>query len=261
MVNEPGHPGQQVYDRWFLLGEKRNEMLSLQEAQQYGRDSFGDPDYVSVYGLKPHQWYARGVRILGRTAVECTRDPLAALIGRDIAAAARAAPAASPLVIDLFAGSGNTLYWIKRHTGARRAIGFELDDAVFELARTNLHLMGLDIDLRHDSYQHGLQVLGQPGEDLLIMFVAPPWGHALGDRSGLDLRRTQPPVAEIINTTTGVLGTSKLLFAVQVHERVEPGSLAELTARFPWSKMKVYDINPAGQNHGLLLATWGWAVT
>jgi|SRR5262249_14645149 len=90
MVNEPSEPGEQVYDRWFLLGEKRNEPLALQEVQQYGRDSFGDPDYVSVYGLKPHQWYARGVRILGRTAVECTRDQLAALIGRDIAAAARA---------------------------------------------------------------------------------------------------------------------------------------------------------------------------
>ena len=261
MVSEPSHPGQQVYDRWFLLGEKRNELLALREVQQYGRDSFGDPDYVSVYGLKPQEWYARGVRILGRTAVECTRDQLAALIGRDIAAVAKTAPAASPMVIDLFAGSGNTLYWIKRHTGARRAIGFELDGAVFELARTNLSLMGLDIDLRHDSYQHGLQALGQPGENLLIVFVAPPWGHALRDRSGLDLRRTQPPVAEVIDITTDALANTKLLFAVQVHETVEPDSLAQLTARFPWSATTVYDINAAGQNHGLLLATWGWTAT
>src|SRR5215472_1583742 len=43
MVSEPGHPGRHVYDRWFLLGEKRNELLSLWEVQQYGRDSFGDP--------------------------------------------------------------------------------------------------------------------------------------------------------------------------------------------------------------------------
>jgi len=261
MVNKPGRPGQQVYDRWFLLGEKRNELLTLREVQQYGRDSFDDPDYVSIYGLKPHEWYARDVRILGRTAVECTGDQLAALIGRDIAAVARDALAASPLVIDLFAGSGNTLYWIKRHTGARRAIGFELDDAVFELAQANVHLMNLGIDLRHDSYRHGLQVLGEPGEDLLIVFVAPPWGQALGDRSGLDLRRTQPPVAEVINTVTDVLGTSKLLFAVQVYELVDPDSLAELTVGFPWWEMKVYDINAAGQNHGLLLATWGWTIT
>jgi len=260
MASVPGHPGKQAYDRWFLLGEKRNELLALGDVQQYGRDSFGDPDHVSLYGLKPDEWYARGVRILGRTAVECTRDRLADLIGRDVAAVARTAAAASPMVVDLFAGSGNTLSWIKRHTGARRAVGFELDDVVFELARKNLRIAGLRIDLRHDSYQHGLQVLGQPGEDLLIVFVAPPWGHALSPGSGLDLRRTQPPVAEAVDLTAAALGHHKLLFAIQVYETVEPGSLAEVTARFPWSAMKVYDINPPGQNPGLLLATLGWAV-
>src|SRR5215470_17142992 len=206
MASVPGHPGKRAYDRWFLLGEKRNEPLALWEVQQYGRDSFGDPDHVSIYGLKPHEWYARGVRILGRTAVECTPDRLADLIGRDVAAVARAAPAASPMIVDLFAGSGNTLSWITRHTGARRAIGFELDDVVFELASKNLRIAGLGIDLRHDSYARGLAALGQPGEDLLVVFVAPPWGHALSEGSGLDLRRTQPPVTEVINITTEVLG-------------------------------------------------------
>jgi predicted RNA methylase len=260
MTSEPGHPGERAYDRWFLLSEKRNELLALREVQQYGRDSFGDPDHVSIYGLKPHEWHARGVRILGRTAVECTPDRLADLIGRDVAAVARAAPAASPLVIDLFAGSGNTLSWIKRHTGAHRAIGFELDNVVFQLASKNLRIAGLGIDLRHDSYQRGLQALGQPGEDLLIVFVSPPWGHALSQESGLDLRRTQPPVAQALDVTIAAIGHHNLLFAIHVYETVEPGSLAEVTARFPWSAMKVYNINAPGQNPGLLLATWGWAV-
>jgi hypothetical protein len=260
MVSEAGRPGKRPYDRWLLLGEKRNELLALREVQQYGRDSFGDPDYVTIYGFTPAEWYARGVRILGRTAVECTRDRLAGLIGRDVAVVARAAPAAAPpMVIDLFAGSGNTLYWIKRHTGARRGLGFERDDAVFELTRKNLSAVALGVDLRHDSYDHGLRTLAEPDENLLIVFVAPPWGHALSEASGLDLRRTQPPVAEVLDITTGILGQHNLLFAVQVHETVEPHSLADVTARFPWSAMKVYDINAAGQNHGLLLATWGWA--
>jgi hypothetical protein len=261
MVSEADSPGKRPYDRWLLLGEKRNELLALWEVQQYGRDSFGDPDYVTIYGFTPHQWYARGVRIMGRTAVECTRDRLAGLIGRDVAVVARAAPAAAaPMVIDLFAGSGNTLYWIKWHTGARRGIGFERDDAVFELTRKNLSAAGLGVDLIHDSYDDGLRALGEPDENLLIVFVAPPWGHALSEGSGLDLRHTQPPVAEVVDITTGILGQHKLLFAVQVYESVEPHSLADVTARFPWSAMKVYDINAAGQNHGLLLATWGWAV-
>jgi predicted RNA methylase len=257
MASESVHPGEQAYDRRFLLGDKRNELLDLREVRQYGRDSFGDPDHVSIYGLKPDEWYARGVRILGRTAVECTPDRLADLIGRDVAAVARTAPAASPVVVDLFAGSGNTLSWIQRHTGARRAIGFELDDVVFELASKNLRIAGLDVDLRHDSYQHGLQALGPPGEDLLIVFVSPPWGDALSEGSGLDLRRTQPPAAEVVDVTTAAIGHGTLLFAIHVYETVEPGSLAELTARFPWSAMKVYDINPPGRNPGLLLATWG----
>ena len=259
MVSQASRPGEQAYDRWLLLGDKRNELLALWQVQQYGRDSFGDPDYVSIYGLKPSQWYARGVRILGRTAVECTRDRLASLIGRDIAAVARAAPAASPVVIDLFAGSANTLYWIKRHAGARRAIGFELDDAVFELTCANLSAVGPGIDLIHDSYDRGLQAAKEPDEDLLIVFVAPPWGHALSEESGLDLCRTQPPVAEVVDVTKGVLGKHKLLFAIQLYQTTEPDSLAELTARFPWSAVKAYDINAPGQNHGLLLATWDWA--
>jgi hypothetical protein len=81
-----------AYDRWFLLGEKRSVQLALWEIQQYGRDSFGDPDYVAIYGLRPGDWYAHGVRILGRTAVECTRDRLADLIARDVAAIARRDP-------------------------------------------------------------------------------------------------------------------------------------------------------------------------
>ena len=55
---------------------------------------------------------------------------------------------------------------------------------VFELASKDLCIAGLGIDLRHDSYQHGLQSLGQPGEDLLIVFVSPPWGHALSRSQG-----------------------------------------------------------------------------
>src|SRR5690349_15173537 len=50
--NTPG--GQtRAHDRWLLLGEKRSDVLSLSEVQRYGRDSFGDPDFVSIYGLRP----------------------------------------------------------------------------------------------------------------------------------------------------------------------------------------------------------------
>lgn len=35
------------------------------EVQRYGTDSFGDPDYVSIFGMRPRDWHARGIRLLG----------------------------------------------------------------------------------------------------------------------------------------------------------------------------------------------------
>jgi hypothetical protein len=64
-----------VYGRQLLLlGPKRNSVLALWEVSRYGTDSFGDANYLSLYGLQPAEWYARGIRLPGRTAVECTPD-------------------------------------------------------------------------------------------------------------------------------------------------------------------------------------------
>src|SRR5262245_65509537 len=105
-----------IYGRDLLLRDpKRNEVLELWEVERYGGDSFGDPDYVSIYGMRPARWHAKGVRILGRTAVECTRDVLGDAIGKDIAATvATRPPGAGELVGDAFAGSGNTQEWVRR---------------------------------------------------------------------------------------------------------------------------------------------------
>jgi predicted RNA methylase len=246
------------HDRSYLLGERRNDVLALWEVQQYGRDSFGDPDYVSVYGMKPDEWYARGIRLLARTVVECTRDRLSELIGRDIAAVAATAPVtSSSVVVDPFAGSGNTLYWIKRLVLAREGVGFELDDAVFELSRRNLAIVGLDIALTHEGHEAGLTALSIPEDQLLIVFVAPPWGAALG-RSGLDLRRTEPPAAGIVDLIKSTFPKHKALVAVQVYESILAESLTDLTSRCDWSRLKTYDIDARGKNHGLLLGALGW---
>jgi len=95
-----------AYDRALLLGPKRNEVLGLEEVVRYGRESFADPDYVSSYGLRPADWYGKGVRLLGRTVVECTRDRLGDLIGQDIARLASEAPGAVPVVVDPFGRLG-----------------------------------------------------------------------------------------------------------------------------------------------------------
>src|SRR5262245_34267926 len=113
------------YDRrLLLLGAKRNAALELAEIQAYGRDSYGNADYVSIYGMAPTEWYAKGIRLLGRTAVECTRDELADRMGRDVAAvAANLVSPERPILIDPFAGSGNTLYWLARHLSVEHGMG------------------------------------------------------------------------------------------------------------------------------------------
>src|SRR5262249_7525968 len=133
-----------LYRRELLLhGEKRNAVLDLPEIHRFGIDSYGDRNYVSIYGLQPDEWHRRGIRLLGRTAVECTRDDLADAIGRDIAGLTP--DTESALVVDPFAGSGNTLYWLLRHMPGARGLGFEIDSGVFELTRNNLAILGLPI--------------------------------------------------------------------------------------------------------------------
>ena len=257
MVSPAGHDGQQVYDRWLLLGDKRNELLALWEVQQYGRDSFGDPDYVSIYGLRPDDWYARGIRLLGRTAVECTRDDLACAIGKDIATIAGEIGGPDLLVIDPFAGSGNTLYWILHHLPGARGLGFELDPSVFELTRLNLAALKLSVDIRNSDYLSGLTNAPAYTDELIVTFIAPPWGDALGPTSGLDLRRTSPPISEIADLLFNLFGKNRLVCAIQIYETTDAVSLADVRKRFDWSTMRIYGLNAAGENHGILLGTRG----
>lgn len=249
-----------LYDRELLLaGEKRNEVLELWEVQRFGADSYGDAEYVSVYGLPPAKWYEKGVRLLGRTAVECTRDSLGDAIGKDVASVAAGAPTTTGrLVIDPFAGSGNTLYWLLHHLPGARGLGFELDSRVFELTQRNLAALALPIDILSTDYQSGLANVTAAPDQLFIAFIAPPWGDALSQASGLDLRRTHPPVTQIVDVLFRKFAQNKILCAIQVYEKVNSDSLAELAACFEWSLLRVYGLNAPGQNHGILLATKSW---
>jgi hypothetical protein len=75
------------YDRNFLLSPaKRNQIIELWEVEKFGRDTYGDPDAVSLYGMRPAEWYSRGVRILARRRHEpqCPwqTDAVRAFVGR-----------------------------------------------------------------------------------------------------------------------------------------------------------------------------------
>jgi RNA cap guanine-N2 methyltransferase len=250
-----------VYDRALLLhGSKRNKVLTLVEVERYGRDSFGDSDYLSIYRMPPRVWYRRGIRLLGRTAVECTRDELADRIGLDVASVAALMPSMRRwVVIDPFAGSCNTLFWILRDLPNSAGIAFEADLQVFKLTRRNLAALDQRIELVHGDY---LRLLGQHrvAEDRgIVAFVAPPWGTALDEVEGLDLRRTTPPIGEVIERIAQQFPRHDIIFAAQLYEKVNASSLAQLQTEFDWSELRIYDINEKGRNHGIFLGTKGWA--
>jgi hypothetical protein len=248
-----------MYDRQLLLcSAKRDAVLALWEVERYGRDSYGDDDYVSIYGMRPREWYAKGLRLLGRTAVECTRDVLADSIGNDVAALTASAPA-SPraVIVDPFVGSGNTLHWLLRHQPGARAVGFELDPGVFELTRRNLLAVASPIEVANTDYRSGLANTSLTDQELLIVFIAPPWGDAL-QGSMLDLRGTSPPITEIVSFVRRACARNRILCAVQIYETAEPDSMQELRALFDWSALRVYGLNAPGQNHGIVVGTIGW---
>jgi hypothetical protein len=249
-----------VYNRALLLhGRKRNEVLSLAEIEQYGLDSFGNADYVSIYGMPPREWYGCGIRLLGRTAVECTRDAFGDRIGGDVASVARCMPSDHLVVIDPFAGSCNTLFWILRHLPNSEGIAFESDPQVFDLTHRNLAALGQRIGVVHGDYESLLEGYSFPEDRGIVTFVAPPWGSALDEVQGLDLSRTTPPMSEIVEQVVRRFSEQQILFAVQVYEKVSAPSLNQIRTQFEWSELCIYDINEKGRNHGILLGSKGWA--
>ena len=124
--------------------------------------------------------------------------------------------------------------------------------------RENLSLLDLRIEVVREDFAAGLAAQRFSPDRLLVIFVAPPWGDAFDPISGLDLRKTMPPVAKVIDAISGRYDQHRLLYAVQIYERLEPSSLAEVSDRFDWSTARHYGFNAPGENHGILLGTRGW---
>src|SRR5262249_62099432 len=96
-------------------------------------------------------------------------------------------------------GRGNAVTWCVRHLAGAGGLGFEMDPRVFALTRPNLEVLALPVEIVNVDYVTGLaEVRGAEGQ-LLVVFIAPPWGEALDRTSGLDLRRTTPSVTEILD--------------------------------------------------------------
>ncbi len=118
--------------------------------------------------------------------------------------------------------------------------------------------LNANIELVKGSYKGLLAAHRFPTDHCVVSFLAPPWGDALSAENGLDLSRTTPPIAEIVDDLERVYGEQPILHVTQVHERLEPSSLVALKRKLDWSDLLIYDVNVPGMQHGILLGTRRW---
>ncbi|GAA2460313.1 hypothetical protein [Streptomyces macrosporus] len=207
-----------------LLGPLRNRFLTTDQLCEAGRLMCGRPEGLSLYGIPAPEMEARGLRILGRTAVECTKDPHPATVAGAIAEIEATTPEADgeAMVVDLFCGSGNFGHHLGRRL-RRPVYASELDPIVHEAGRRNLDRVGSAVDLRLADYRDLLDALPARSErDVYI--VEPSWGPAFTP-DGLDLTRTSPPVPEIIENIRRSRDCVPCLVVIETSDRVVHGSL------------------------------------
>jgi hypothetical protein len=248
------------FDRDFLLSPaKRNQIMELWEVEKFGADSFGDPNYVSIYSMRPAEWYALGVRLLARTTLEAVRDRLGAAIGADVARRVAGVPKGVAFgVLDPFAGSCNSIYWLLLSLPNAKGRGFELDPTIFRLTLSNLALLDHPIELIQGDYRELLDRYKFPKDHYLVVFLAPPWADALDSVSGLDFARTRPPIAEIVVDVERVYPSNPILYVVEAHEQLVPESLDALRRRFRRADLRVYDIAAPHGRRAVLFGTNRW---
>jgi hypothetical protein len=91
--------------------------------------------------------------------------------------------------------------------------------------RRNLAALASRIKIMNTDYRPGVANGNASTDRLLITFIAPPRGDALSRTSGLDLRRTTPPITEIVDFLVHRFGQSRLLFTSRSTKR---------STRSPW---------------------------
>ncbi len=164
-----------------------------------------------------------GIRLLGRTAIECCVDDYPIAVADALAEMHAAAPQGeeAPLVVDLFCGSGN----FSHHLGARLGItvdAAELDTAVHAATSHNLARIGAATRLYCGDYRDLLGKL--PARSTCdTYFVEPPWGPAF--TAGLDLTRTSPPVPDILDDIRRFRDGLPCLVAIKTNDQIVHDSL------------------------------------
>jgi hypothetical protein len=213
-----------------LLGPSRTRTLAGHELMEVGRLVYGDADQLSLYGVPSSRMAERGVRLLGRTAIECSVDAYSAAVAGQVAAHGSGTPEPGPdaFVADLFCGSGNMGFHLGRRLGLP-VHASELDPLVHDHTRDSLTALGIEIDLQLLDYRDMLGKLGAASpRDTYV--VEPPWGPAFTPH-GLDLEATSPPVPQILADITASRDGTPCLVVIKTNDQIARDSLSRSFAR------------------------------
>lgn len=227
--------GYLAHRRRLLAPPTSDRILDLEGVRRAARDLSGDPDDLRMFGLETDQWYHLGIRILGRSAVEMTRDPPARFMASVVAKSLRASDVHVDSVVDLFVGTGNILFHCLRETGAPHGLGVDSSRTILELTAANFSRLpgrgGLSesrVDWIAGDWREGLTRAGAvPAGTSILVVVCPPWGHAYTTK-GLDLRHTSPPIPEILREISRHWRESMVHAVIPSIPRVVADSLAAL---------------------------------
>jgi hypothetical protein len=162
------------------------------------------------------------------------------------------------VILDPFAGSCNTLFWILQHLPNSEGIAFESDPQVFNLTRRNLAILNQRTISHIAVMRNSSRSVACPRIEVSLP-SSPRRGALLDELQGLDLCRTAPAISEIIEELVLRFSKHKMISAIQVYEKVSAPSLNQIRTMLDWNALRIYDINEKGRNHGILLGSIGWA--
>jgi hypothetical protein len=217
--------------RRFLNPPWDRKQLTYREVRHAGWELANNPHDLRLFGMHPLAWYCLGIRICGRTAVEVTRDRHAEFLGRSVAKTLSGIGQRIADVVDPFVGSGNLLCHMVRATKANRAVGLDNSKDVMDLTRRNfarLRAFGRlrldDLQLHQDNWTAcDAYVENRP----TLIIVAPPWGDAF-DACGLDVRKTAPPMNDVLKCLANRTTTASIFAMLQIHPLMVQESVEEL---------------------------------
>ncbi|WP_372365305.1 RsmD family RNA methyltransferase [Candidatus Uabimicrobium sp. HlEnr_7] len=221
--------------RTDLLENKCNQLMALEEVLEASKNRFGYDNLIRLYGMSSCEYYAKGIRIFGRTAIEAKVDSQANFIANRVKETVQNNyPNYEISVIDLFMGSGNLLYQIAESLQSQSKIAFERDENIYNLTRSNLELIDFSVQYHLGNFQDLFPKIQLNNKNLNVIIIDPPWGNkgAFNFSKGLDLRLTEPPLIEILHFLKKQIAKTPVIYVVPVYKIVVEESLLSIAENY-----------------------------